>query len=158
DRETPDHRQDGGGALMKRFTMLGCLLVLVAAPCLRADDVKAKPVTVPFELLKSGHMAVMVKIEGKGPYRMIFDTRAPTLLLNTKVAKEAGLVGKEKKPGFGLFAMPEQVKAKELIVGDVKAENVPAIVMDHPTVGALAEALGPLEGIIGLPFFARYQM
>ena len=52
----------------------------------------AKPVVVPFELLKSGHMAVMIKVNGKGPYRVIFDTGAPINLLNNKLAKETGLL------------------------------------------------------------------
>ena len=32
------------------------------------------------------------------------------------------------------------------------------MVMDHPTVAAISEALGPVEGLIGFPFFARYAM
>ena len=32
------------------------------------------------------------------------------------------------------------------------------MVMDHPTVAAIAEVVGPIEGIIGFPFFARYKM
>jgi S1-C subfamily serine protease len=30
--------------------------------------------------------------------------------------------------------------------------------MDHPTVEVLSQALGPVEGILGFPFFARYKM
>src|SRR6516162_1305524 len=30
--------------------------------------------------------------------------------------------------------------------------------MDHPTVEVLSRALGPVEGILGFPFFARYKM
>ena len=30
--------------------------------------------------------------------------------------------------------------------------------MDHPTVAVISEALGPIDGIVGFPFFARYKM
>ena len=81
---------------MKRYPLAPALLFVLAVPAVRADAPKAeapaKPVVVPFELLPSGHMTVMVKVNGKGPYRLIFDTGAPITLLNNKVAKEAGLL------------------------------------------------------------------
>jgi hypothetical protein len=115
-------------------------------------------VTVPFELLKSGHMTVMVKVNGKGPYKLIFDTGAPITLLNTKVAKEAGLVKNVSRSPFAFLGSMEPAKVKELVVGDQKAENVAAVVMDHPTVEAISRAFGPIEGIVGFPFFARFKM
>jgi hypothetical protein len=140
-------------------------LLLLPAPLLAAGPAvaekpreKAKPVTVPFELLKTGHMAVMVKVNGKGPYRLIFDTGAPITLISNKVAKEAGLLKGMARPAFSLFGTMGEAKIKTLEVGGQKAENVDAIVMDHPTVGAMAQALGPIEGIVGFPFFARFKM
>ena len=47
---------------MKRI-LLASLLAFCLSPAARADD--PKPVTVPFEILKSGHMAVSIKVEGK---------------------------------------------------------------------------------------------
>jgi hypothetical protein len=122
---------------------------------LKKDD---KPVVIPFELLKSRHMAIQVKINGKGPYRGIFDTGAPTNLVNNKVAKESGLLEKNAKPGLPLFAAPAPKTIKKLEIGDLVVEDMPTMVMDHPTVGAISEALGPVEGLIGFPFFARYKM
>jgi hypothetical protein len=116
-----------------------------------------KPITVPFELLKSRHMALQVKINGKGPYRLIFDTGAPTNLINTKLAKEAGVVKKEDKGGFGLFGMAGGKIIDTLEIGDVKLEKVQVMVMDHPTVAAISNALGPIDGIVGFPFFARFK-
>ena len=87
-------------------------------------DSTAKPVVVPFELLKSRHMAVQVKINGKGPYRLIFDTGAPTNLINNKLAKEAGVIKKgDKTPGLPLFAMPGAKTIDTLEVGGVKLER-----------------------------------
>ncbi len=143
------------GLLLLPFTIAG---VHAEKPAPKADETPAKPVTVPFELLKSGHMALMVKINGKGPYRLIFDTGAPVNLLNNKIAKEADLLKGVQKPLIAPFGSMGEVKVKSLEVGDAKAEDVPAIVMDHPTVAAMSKALGPIDGIVGFPFFARFKM
>ncbi len=131
------------------------LTLLLPAP----DTATSKPVTVPFDLLVTKHMVVEIKVNGKGPYRVIFDTGAPVSLLNSKVAKEAGLIDKNAaRPLFNLFGPVEQTKIKALEVGDLTARGVPVIVMDHPTVEVISQILGPIEGIIGFPFFARYKM
>ncbi len=125
----------------------------------KADKIGAKLIVVPFELLKSRHMAVQVKLNGKGPYRLIFDTGAPMNLINNRIAKDSGILSaKAKKPAFGLFGAMGQHVAKTLEIGDAKLEKVPTMVMDHPTVELISEALGPIDGIIGFPFFARYKM
>ncbi len=151
---------------MTRRTMGASALVLAlfAGPALAqtvtpAPAKDAKPVVVPFELLRTKHMAVTIKVNGKGPYRVIFDTGAPMTVLTNKVAREAGLLQGAAKPSLNLFgASGGPVTAKTLEVGGLKAENVQVIVMDHPTVKELALALGPIEGIVGFPFFARYRM
>jgi hypothetical protein len=139
------------------------LLIALFAPAEdtpRADQpAPAKPVVVPFELLKSGHMAVHVMVNDKGPYLLIFDTGAPMSLVNNKLANDAGLFKGKMKSPFALFGSQGNVKIKKLSVGGQSAENVDAIVMDHPTVEALARALDkPLCGIVGFPFFARFKM
>jgi len=118
----------------------------------------AQPAKVPFELLKTGHMTVMVKVNGKGPYKLIFDTGAPITLVNNKVAREAGLLKGMPKPAFTIFGAMGEAKIKELEVGGLKADNVTTIVMDHPTVEAISNAFGPIDGIVGFPFFARFRM
>jgi hypothetical protein len=117
-----------------------------------------KPVVVPFELLKSGHMAVKITVNGKGPYRVIFDTGAPINLLNNKLAKEAGLLKDAPKSMLPFVGTIAEVKVKELQVGNAKAADQPAIVMDHPLVELMSKKLGALYGIVGFPFFARYKM
>jgi hypothetical protein len=142
---------------MKRFTAAACLLLFAAAGA-RADE-DAKPIKVPFELIKTQHITVMVKINGEGPFRLIFDTGAPVTLVNNKVARAAGLIDKKVKGGvLPLFPGLGQFKIKSLELGAVKAENVPVIVMDHPTVTLVSKVLGPIEGIVGFSFFARYKM
>jgi hypothetical protein len=144
---------------MKRY-LLSCLTLVLLAGLCRANE-NVKPSKVPFELLKSHHIAVMVKVNGKGPYRVIFDTGAPFMLLSGKIAKESGVLPKNfKRPFLALFGMisDKPLPVKSLEVGDVKAEGLATMVMDHPTVKALAEVVGPLEGIIGFSFFARYKL
>src|SRR5260370_42442297 len=102
-------------------------------------------------------MGGMVKVKGKGLYRLIFDTGAPINLFNSKIAKDADLLGGAAKPAFAPFGPMAEAKVKTLEVGDVMAENVPAIVMDHPTVTAISKALGPINAILGFPSFARYK-
>jgi hypothetical protein len=143
---------------MKRvFT--ATLLALFVATAARADEPKASPVKVPFDLLKTQHMTVMVKVNGQGPFRLIFDTGAPVTLINNKVARAAGLIKKDAKGAvIPLFPGMGQYKVKTLQIGDLTAKDVPVLVMDHPTVKLVSKHLGPIEGIVGFSFFARYRM
>lgn len=144
--------------------LVSALVVLIPAAAWAqqppADVPKPIPaMRVPFETIISQHMVVQVKINGKGPYRMIFDTGAPFTLINNKVAKEAGVFPKDfKKPVFALFGQAGSFAIETLEVGGVALKKVQAQVMDHPTVGAIASAVGPIEGIIGFNFFAKYRM
>src|SRR5262249_22165281 len=153
-----------GRASEMRRTLLGAgLVVLLAcagpAPAQAPDKpADAKPVVVPFELLKTRHMAVSIKVNGKGPYRVIFDTGAPMTVLTAKVARETGLLKGVPKQPLSLFGSGGgPTRAKTMEVGALRAEDVQVVVMDHPTVKELSLALGPLEGIVGFPFFARYR-
>ncbi|WP_020468160.1 PDZ domain-containing protein [Zavarzinella formosa] len=152
---------------MKPLFMSALLAVLFVLPA-SADTKPAvkteiKPVVVPFELVSSGHFIVKVKLNGHGPYNLIFDTGAPTTLISPRIAKDADLVGKAKdKPIIPLFGMMGNVKIKEFEVNGVKAEDVGAQIMDHPTVKLFSKEYekthGPIEGIVGFPFFSRFNM
>lgn len=138
---------------------LACLLAAsgVLAIALPGAADKAKPATVPFELVASNHMVVRATINGKGPYRLIFDLGAPITLLGNKAAEGSGVV-KPDAPKSILFAMRGEGKVDTLEVGDLKAKDLPVVVFDHPILKALAGFLGrPLDGIIGFTFFARYK-
>lgn len=150
---------------MKRQLLLICAVLLLPAFVHAQDKTKkepdkkepAKKFTVPFELIKTQHMVVNIKVNGKGPYRLVFDTGAPDSLVSNKIMKEAGLVAK----GGGLipiFGSRGNAKIKELELGELKAQDVSCMVMDHPTVGAIAKFVGPLDGILGFTFYARYKM
>lgn len=140
--------------------MFSALFLALAVGVARADEPKkVEPKRVGFEKLKSGHIAVQIKINGKGPYRLIFDTGAPMMLINNRIAKEAGVIDKNTKTSpFQLFGAQGQFSIKEFEMGDLKAADVATVVMDHPTVAQMAQIFGPIDGIVGFPFFARYRM
>jgi hypothetical protein len=145
---------------MKRLLTAVCL-ALTAAGTARADGETAQPVKVPFELLKTGHMLVTVKINGEGPYRMIFDTGAPVTLLNDRTARATGVVDKKAKQGAGIMMLLSGTtpRANSMELGDVKAKDLPVMVMDHPLIKLMAKHLKrDIEGIVGLSFFGRYRM
>jgi len=144
--------------MSRAFLAPAALLLCCVATAADKKDAP-KPVVVPFEMLKSGHMAVMVKVNDKGPYKLIFDTGAPTSLVNNKLANEAGLLKGKAKPLFTVFGSMGDVVIKKLEVGGQVAEDTQAVVIDHPTVEMLANALKePIHGIVGYPFFARFKV
>ena len=154
--------------MLRSFLIFG--LVAGFIPTLQAQDKPAlKPaevaLVVPIELLPSRHFVVLVKLNDKGPYRLILDTGAPLTIINSRIAKDAGLT-KKSGGGGGLLGMLggglNQIQVAKMQVGDVIADKSGAVVMDHPTVTAISEAFekesGPIDGIIGFPFFARFAM
>jgi hypothetical protein len=125
----------------------------------RAFCDQSQTVTVPFNLLITKHIVIPIKVNGKGPYRVVFDTGAPVNMLSSKVGREAGLLDKDAQlPFLGILAVGGEAKIKSLEVGDLKTENVPAIIMDHPTIQTMSQLFGPIDGIVGFPFFARYRL
>ena len=141
---------------MKSRALWVCFLLLVFAAPLQAGG---DPVKVPFDTLSTQHMVVMVKINGKGPYRMIFDTGAPFTLINSKTAKDSGVSTKDGvAAGASLLSPVPQAAMKTVELGELKAENLNVVIMDHPTVAAIDKLLGPVEGIVGLSLFGKYKM
>ena len=75
---------------MKRHLLLVCAMLLLPTFLHAQGDAKkephkimpspAKKFSVPFELIKTQHMVVSIKVNGKGPYRLVFDTGAPDSL------------------------------------------------------------------------------
>jgi hypothetical protein len=143
---------------MKLRTCLIAFTLVAVGSLARADD-PPQSFTVPFTTIKTQHMVVEVKINGKGPYRLIFDTGAPDSLINNKIAKEAEIFPKDyKAPALAFFGAKGQFKIKTLEAGNLKAEKLSVMVLDHPTVTAISDVVGPIEGIVGFTFFARYKM
>ena len=108
-------------------------------------------------MLPSNHMLVRAMINGKGPYRLIFDLGAPITLLSNRASETSGVVKADAPKSF-LFSMRGEAEVAKLQVGDLTATKLPVIVFDHPALKVLGEVLGrPIDGIIGFTFFARYK-
>jgi membrane-associated protease RseP (regulator of RpoE activity) len=102
-------------------------------------------------------MIINAKINGKGPYRLIFDVGSPVTLVSNKAGREAKLI-KDDAPKLLLFGARGEAEVEDLQVGPLLARDVPVIVMDHPVVKALGQILGkPIDGLVGHSFFARYK-
>ncbi len=137
-----------------RMRLLALLtLTLVAAH----DNTKPLAMSVKCELVSTKHLVVAAKINGKGPFRLIFDTGSPVVLLNTRVAREAEISKVARGLPKSKSTLNGQTLVQSIEVGGAKAEHVPVAVFDHPTLTAIAEIVGPVDGIIGYPFFARFK-
>jgi membrane-associated protease RseP (regulator of RpoE activity) len=145
-------------SLLSFVAVVGLMACVVPGLIAQEPPVKKSAlVTLPFELVASNHMVVQAKINDKGPFRLVFDSGAPISLLGNRAAEESGTISKDAPKSF-LMAMRGEGKIKALEVGDLKAKDIPVIILDHPTLKALGGFLGkPLDGIIGFTFFARYR-
>lgn len=141
-------------------TALSIAAITVLLPCLAHSDSPPKavePAVVPFKMLPSNHMVVEAKINGKGPFRLIFDLGSPVTLVGNKAAERSGVI-EANAPKSLLFGTRGEGKVKTLEMGGLKAQDIPVVVLDHPVLKALGGFLGrPLDGIMGYTFFARYK-
>jgi hypothetical protein len=129
------------------------------APAAAAAPGPEGKATVPFEMLRTNHMVVRARINGKGPFHLVFDLGAPITLLSNRAAEQSGTVAADA-PRALLFSLRGEAAVDTLQVGDLTARDVPVIVLDHPVLRALEDVLGrnrKLDGIIGYTFFARYK-
>ncbi len=110
----------------------------------------------PFEMTGSDHFYVEVKLNGKGPYRLIFDLGAPVTLLSVKSARESESLNRDGKKSRGMTGVEGMVKQMQF--GDSVAHDIPVMVFDHPAITTMSKVLGKrFDGILGYTFFARYR-
>jgi hypothetical protein len=118
---------------------------------------KPSKAVVPFEMLPTNHMLVRARINGKGPYLLVFDLGAPITLLGNTASEAAGVV-KADTPRSFLMGMRGEATVDKLQVGNLTVGKLPVIVFDHPVLGALGRMTGrSIDGIMGFTFFARYK-
>ena len=143
---------------MRTLFLTALTLGLAALPT-AAQDLPLVGGKVPFKLLPSQHMLIELKLNGKGPFKVIFDTGAPLNLVTSKLAKEAGIT-KGKQSAFSFLSGPQVIQVDDAKLGDVSIPKLPVIVMDHPTVRSISNAFeedfGRIDGIVGFPLFARF--
>lgn len=140
---------------MARLASLWLLLATVFAVGARAPNASVE--TVPF-IYEDARLYVPVRIAG-GPVRwFILDTGATQTIIDTAVAREAGLAfsGSSVVDGVGAgSSLQSHASSVHLSVGPVPLSVV------HPAVADLAHLLGPTSGrapagIIGSQFFREH--
>lgn len=136
---------------------LGAAAFLLGSAPLRAAEIHV----IKFDILDSGHMSVPVNINGKGPFKVGFDTGSPITFISTKLGKELGLMqgGGAPNPMMGAMGMNFGGQSRATLgIGEAAAKNVPLMVLDHPTVQTLNTLLGGFEGLIGFTYYSRFRM
>lgn len=158
--EAPRPRRPRGAALAAMAAVAALVLGSALAPIgagQPAPPKAAAKAVVPFVMLPTNHMLVEAKINGKGPYRLIFDLGAPITLLSNRASEASGVVDADAPRAF-LFGMRGEAQIDRLEAGELKAEKLPAVVFDHPVLTALGDVIGRrIDGIMGFTLFARYR-
>jgi predicted aspartyl protease len=137
-----------------RFGMIVGLgvTVLVSGPATKAQPQKP-PVEVPFEFVHH-QIVIDVKIDGKGPFKMLLDTDTDPSAIDLAAAQELGLaVGQKGYPttGGGTDQNPSHLTMLNLVeVGSVSAKQVTAAALD---LSKMAKQMGaPVRGVLGYSF------
>ena len=116
----------------------------------------ATQTSVPIELIDN-HVYLSVMLNGKGPYRFIFDTGGLNLV-DPAVAKEIGTSGAGSFQGGGVGSTTESVsfaKVSTLQVGDATLKD--QLFFVAPTRAGFGTTAGqPVDGLIGFEVLARF--
>ena len=111
--------------------------------------------SVPFELLNN-HLYVQVKLNGKGPFRVLCDTGGANII-TPKVAEQLGLKPQGALQGRGVGEKSEDiglVKIEKLQLGEVTLSN--QLFATFP-LEALSQVEGvPETGLVGYEIFKRF--
>ena len=91
----------------------------------------------PFEMTGTNHFYVEVKLNGEGPFRLIFDLGAPITLLSNKAARDSKTIKPGKRPSF-LMGMSGEGTVKEMQFGDSTAKDIPVMIFYHPAISAMS--------------------
>lgn len=115
----------------------------------------ATTVTVPFKLVNN-HLYVEVKLDGKGPFRVLLDTGGANVL-TPETARALAVRPQGAMQGHGVGDQSADVgfvKLRSLELGSVTLRDQLFAVID---LGSLAEAEGePAGGVIGYEVFKRF--
>jgi hypothetical protein len=111
--------------------------------------------SVPFELINN-HIYVQVRLNGKGPFRMLCDTGGANLV-TPELAKELGLQAQGALEGRGVGEKSEDiglVKLETLQLGDATVEE--QVFYVFPMAGLQQVEGVELRGLVGYEIFKRF--
>lgn len=117
----------------------------------------ASATALPMQYRSGGSPVIMVKINGSGPFRFIFDTGSPDLLkLDERVFRMLGLPVVDSVvagDGSGRNAKVFPItQVSNVSVGDFVITNTLAMVRNYNT----RQGIDSVDGVIGPVFFAGY--
>jgi hypothetical protein len=128
---------------------LAALLALVLGSVATAEE----SITIPFEL-EANLIWVQVRLDGKGPFRMAWDTGASTSVLLPEVAEKEELL---QKGGPEVFEGLRFVNVRELRLGDISEGPVKIAVMNVPQLSVPTEQMRvKADGVLGFNFISRW--
>jgi hypothetical protein len=113
-------------------------------------------VEVPFEIY-SGHLFVRVRINGKGPFRMLFDTGSLSVLMPA-VAAQIGLKDEGTPDVGGGSQKIGLVRADKVDIGGLTLERQACATIDLADLMRRVEGLDDVAGIIGHELFKRFPI
>lgn len=111
---------------------------------------------IPFDLVEN-HVYLDVTLNGKGPYRFVFDTGGANIV-DPQVAQEIGASGKGSVQGGGVGAATESVsfaKVATMSIGAATIEN-PLFAVAPVRRGFGIAGGRPIDGIIGFEVLSRF--
>lgn len=113
-------------------------------------------VEVPFEV-HNGHLFVRVRINGKGPYRMLFDSGSLNVLM-PKVAADLGLKNEGATGANGDGPKVGLVRVDRLEVGGLVLDRQSFATIDLAELMRRVEGLDDVAGVIGHELFKRFPI
>lgn len=111
--------------------------------------------TVPFELLNN-HIYVQVKLNGKGPFRMLCDTGGANIV-TPELAKDLGLKAEGALQGRGVGEASEDVglaQVETLQLGEATLKSQPFAVFPMASFSQVEGV--PSGGLVGYEIFKRF--
>lgn len=116
----------------------------------------APQTSVPFDLVEN-HVYLSVMLDGKGPYRFIYDTGGANIV-DPEVAREIGAIGRGSLQGGGVGSKTESISFAK-----VDSLQIGAATIKDQLFGVAPTRLGfgmsggqPVDGLIGFEVLSRF--
>jgi predicted aspartyl protease len=133
------------------FSAMLAVSVAIAAP--PAAEPAPKPVVLPLSV-SLGHPSIEVRIDGKGPYRLLFDTGSGAdLIIDQELAAEVGLATTGTRR-LGDPNSPEAIEAQVVKIGRVELGGL--TLRDVEAISWKRDVLDMVDsprGVVGLGLF-----
>jgi len=119
--------------------------------------VNSDSVIVPFQLWRN-HIYISVRVNGRGPFRFIFDSGAGGTAINRKLVNDMGLthLGTAEARGVGGADSSEVYRIDLLEVAGVRLTGLPGSTINFDQLESVAET--HIDGIIGYDLLNRFAI